>query len=227
LAKIGRSANLEKSSGFREKRMTARKTSVKKVAITGGFSCGKSSVCRFFKELGAHVVSADEIVHQLLSVKRDLGQKVIALLGEDIVVDGEIDRKVIATKVFSDRALLRSLENIIHPAVLNEVEKEYQQINHQGKVPLFVAEIPLLFEIAQEKLFDATIAVWADEETCRKRFITATGMTAEEYERRAANQMPPEEKARRANYVIKNTGSKACMQKEVADLFIQLTVSNS
>lgn len=200
---------------------------MKKVAITGGLSCGKSSVCQFFKELGAHIVSADEIVHRLLSVKRHLGQQVIALLGKDIVANGEIDRKAIAAKVFKDRALLRSLENLIHPAVFSEIEKEYQEIRHQSKTPLFIAEIPLLFEAAQEKNFDATIAVWADQETCQKRFMAATGSNADEYNRRMANQLPSDEKAKRADYVIINTGNKEHMQKTVANLFRQLCQTNS
>lgn len=209
------------------KNQITTRTPVKKVAITGGLSSGKSSVCLFFKELGAHVVSADEIVHQLLSVKRDLGQQVIALLGEDIVVNGEIDRTMIAKKVFRNRALLRSLEHLIHPAVLSEIEKEYQEINNQGKSLLFVAEIPLLFEIDQEKKFDAIIAVWADQKRCQERFMAATGLGADEYDRRMANQMPPDEKARRADFVIKNTGSKELMQKAAANLFMQLTALNS
>lgn len=115
---------------------------LRKVAITGGLSCGKSSVCRFFKELGAHVVSADEIVHQLLSPTQRLGQQVIALIGGDIVVNGKIDRSIIAKKVFDNKRLLHSLEELIHPVVLNEIEKQYQQVSNQGKAPLFYSRNP-------------------------------------------------------------------------------------
>ena len=125
---------------------------LKKVAITGGLSCGKSSVCRLFKELGAHVVSADEIVHQLLSSTKRLGQQVIELLGDDIVVDGKIDRNIIAKKVFEDKILLHSLEKLIHPVVLNEIEKQYQQISNQGTFPLFIAEIPLYLKLRFRKI---------------------------------------------------------------------------
>ncbi len=87
---------------------------LEKVAITGGLSCGKSSVCRYFKELGAYVISADEIVHQLLIPTNELGQEVIALLGKDIAVNGTIDRSMIAKKVFENKTLLLSLEKLIH-----------------------------------------------------------------------------------------------------------------
>ena len=119
---------------------------LRKIAITGGLSCGKSSVCRIFKELGAYVISADEVVHQLLSPTTNLGRQVISLLGADIVVDKQIDRSKIAKKVFKQPALLQSLENLLHPAVRDEIEKQYQQIANQPSPPLFVVEIPLLFE---------------------------------------------------------------------------------
>lgn len=199
---------------------------LKKVAITGGLSCGKSSVCRSFKELGAHVISADEIVHQLLSPTQHLGQQVITLLGQDIVVDGKIDRSIIAKKVFKDKALLQALEELIHPIVLSEIEKQYQQVSNQGKAPLFIAEIPLLFEVKSEKNFDKTIAVWADPEICKQRFTAYTGYGADEYDKRMANQMPAEEKARRADYVIENSGNVEQMHQAVVKLFNKLTANS-
>src|ERR1700733_7337913 len=119
---------------------------LRKIAVTGGLSCGKSSVCRIFKELGATVVSADEIVHQLLSPQVSFGQQVIMLMGPDIVVKGQIDRSRIAKKVFNNRTLLNSLEKILHPAVNNEIENLYQTALAKHKDKIFVAEIPLLYE---------------------------------------------------------------------------------
>lgn len=200
---------------------------LKKVAITGGLSCGKSSVCRLFKELGAKVVSADEIVHVLLSSTNRLGQQVIELLGDDIVIDGKIDRNIIAKKVFENKILLHSLEKIIHPFVLNEIEKQYQQTSNQGTFPLFIAEIPLLFEVAFQKNFDATLAVWASPEVCKKRFTETTGYGEDEYFKRMANQMPADEKAKRADYVINNSGSIDQLRKAVVDLFNKLTAKSS
>ena len=200
---------------------------LKKVAITGGLSCGKSSVCRVFKELGAYVVKADEIVHQLLSPDQRLGQQVIALLGNSIVIDGKIERNAIAKIVFENKKLLHSLEKLIHPIVLSEIEKQYQQVSNQGKAPLFIAEIPLLFEVGSEKNFDTTIAVWTNPELCKERFKKATGYGEDEYLKRMANQMPVEEKAAHADYVIENSGSIEQMHEAVVNLFIKLTAANS
>lgn len=200
--------------------------SLKKLAITGGLACGKTSVSRFFQELGTYVVSADEVVHQLLSLSNNVGQQVLALLGNNCLVDGKIDRTIIAKKVFEDRALLNSLEELIHPIVLNEIKKQYQQVNNQGKAPLFIAEIPLLFEVSSDSFFDKTIAVWTPPEICKKRFTAATGYGEDEYFKRMANQMPAGEKARRADYVIDNSGNLEQTHQAVVNLFIKLTATS-
>lgn len=200
---------------------------MRKVAITGSLSSGKSSVCREFNGLGAYVVNADEIVHQSLSSDQHLGQQIITLLGNRIIVNGKIDRNAIANIVFKDKTLLRSLEKLIHPIVLNEIEEKYQHISNQGKASLFIAEIPLLFEAGLEKNFNSTIAVWADPDVCKKRFIAATGCGADEYIERMSNQMPPEEKAKRADYVIDNSGNMEQMRQAVVNLFIKLTAETN
>jgi dephospho-CoA kinase len=197
--------------------------SLRKIAVTGGLSSGKSTVCCFFKELGAYVVSADDIVHQLLSSRTDLGQEIISLLGNEIVVDGNIDRKLIAKQVFNNQALLMSLENLLHPAVMAEIENQYRQIQKQGKAPLFVAEIPLLFEASAEEDFDHIIVVLSSSSISRHRFISA-GNTSEEYDKRMARQLAPEEKARRADYVINNKGTKQELKTIVTGIFNKLSL---
>lgn len=196
-----------------------------KIAITGGLACGKSSVTRIFSDLGAHVIYADEIVHQLLrSPNTTIGKQVIALLGPDIVIDGMIDRKEIAKKVFNHSALLRSLENILHPAVREEIQRYYEMLNERQpatpeKRELFVAEVPLLFESKGEAFFDFTIAVMAPEEECRRRFAAATGLSDTEYAGRMARQLPQEEKGRRADFIINNDGSLQALRQAVAVLY--------
>lgn len=192
---------------------------LKKVAVTGGLACGKSSVCQSFRELGAHVVSADKIVHQLLSPKTSISQQVITLCGKDIIVNGQIDRSLVAKKIFNDQAMRLSLEKLLHPAVLREIEKQYQEVNEQGNVVLFVAEIPLLFEINGESTFDYTIAVSAPHELCRQRFKAASGYDDEEYDKRMKQQLPLETKVKRADFVIENRGSLTDLYQAVAQLY--------
>lgn len=194
-----------------------------KVAITGGLSCGKSSVCRFFKQLGAHVVSADEVVHQLLSPETNLGKKIIHLLGPDIISNSKFDRAKIAQRVFHNPELLRSYEHLLHPAVQEEIERQYQLVKAVQSTPLFIAEIPLLFETGGDGLFDATIVVVAEQESCKKRFSEATHYEPQEYDRRMARQMSLEEKARKATIVIKNNGTMDDLKAVVTKIYHQLT----
>lgn len=199
---------------------------LRKVAVTGGLSCGKSSVCRFLKELGAYVVSADDIVHQLLSPKTLLGQKIIDLLGPDVLSNQEFDKAKIAKKVFRQPELLRSYEQLIHPAVREEIEKQYQKVKAEKSAQLFVAEIPLLFETGGNAFFDSIIVVSANQEHCKERFAKSKGYDPHEYERRSAMQLSIEEKKARADYVIENNGSLEELKQAVAKNYQQIIKSN-
>lgn len=202
---------------------------LKRVAVTGGLSCGKSSVCRIFHELGAYVISADEVVHRLLySADSSLGQKVIKLLGNEILVNHHIDRAKVAELVFSNPDLLQALENLLHPVVYSEIEKEYQrQSQEPDPPPLFVAEIPLLFETGGENLFPITIAVIADEELSRRRFCHVNRQSPQEYINRMSRQLPNKEKARRSSFVITNNGSISDLRQAAKALYQKLIKAGS
>lgn len=196
---------------------------LKKIAVTGGISCGKSQFCLCLEEQGAYVVSADKIVHQLLSPETDLGKKVIHLLGPKIIKNGRLDREAIAKKVFNNTELLTKLEQVIHPEVFREIEKHYATSCEEGNYPLFIAEIPLLFEVGAEDRFDTTITVIASEDHCVNRFKKATKLDKEKYQQRMRRQLPPKEKAARSDIVCFNDGSLEDLKKEAERIYKQLT----
>lgn len=198
-----------------------------RVAITGCIASGKSTVCQFFKELGAYVVDADEIVHRLLSPDTAVGQKVIALIGSDIVVNHQIDRSKIAKKVFNQPSLLHSLEALLHPEVMMEIEKQYKYAE-EAHSKLFVAEIQLLFEANLEQYFDYVITVDADNDTCKERF-KARGKRHNdaEYTQRAARLLGPKEKIKGADFVIYNNGSLSDMRDNVLKVYKKIEENNS
>ncbi len=192
---------------------------LRKVAVTGGVSSGKSTVTGFFQKLGAYVVSADLIVHKLLSPNTTVSKQVIDLLGQEIVVDGKIDRKKVSDKVFKSPELLDELEALIHPLVAAEIAARYEEVAKTGQYPLFIAEVPLLFEAKQRSFYDGAICVVCPEEIAKKR----SGLSEEEFDRRAAQQLSQKQKAAKANYIIENTGDLKRLEVVVKHIFGMLS----
>ncbi len=198
---------------------------LKKVAVTGGTASGKSTVCRIFQDLGAIAVDADAIVHELLSTDADLVQQIIRLLGNDVLDNGKLSRRLIADKVFKNPEILHALEKLLHPAVLRKIDQAYKSACQNGKTGFFVAEIPLLYEIGADASYDVIVVVLSEPEESRKHFIQA-GHSDAEYERHMKRQWQPEEKARRADYVIRNSGSIGDLCRQAAELYNILNPKN-
>lgn len=182
---------------------------VRKVAVTGGIACGKTTVCQIFRNLGAHVVSADQIVHQLLKNDPQVKSEVVDLLGESILVEGEIARDRVADLVFRDEKQLRALESLLFPKVFAAIDRELS-----FRDGLCVVEIPLLFETGADKNYDATIAVVADDAIARSR--------NPDFERRARYQLPAKEKASQATFIINNNGTLEELEKQVKKVYNKL-----
>lgn len=190
-----------------------------KIAITGNLASGKSSVCRFFKEHGAYVVNADAIVHDLISRDSECIQKIVELLGNKVIAEGQIRRDLVADMVFSDQKLLYQLEKILHPRVAKTVEETYEKVKE--KYPLFVAEIPLLFESEADHFFDYIVAVEANPSLAEERFV-AKGYTREDYQQRMKRQLSIEEIKKRSDFVITNNGSLENIRVQVETIINQM-----
>ncbi|SPN73731.1 Dephospho-CoA kinase,dephospho-CoA kinase,Dephospho-CoA kinase,dephospho-CoA kinase,Dephospho-CoA kinase [Chlamydia serpentis] len=193
-----------------------------KVSITGDLSSGKTEACQVFQELGAYVVSADKISHSFLIPHTRIGRRVIDLLGSDVVVGEAFDSQAIAAKVFYNAALLQGLEAILHPEVCRIIEEQYHQSIQYGDYPLFVAEVPLLYEIHYAKWFDVVILIVADEDVRRKRFIEKTGYSSEDFYHRCSRFLNVEEKLTQDNVVIENNGTKEELHQKIEEYFYAL-----
>lgn len=163
------------------------------------------------EELGASVIYADDIVHELLQPNTSIGKKIIEEFGS-------LDRKVLSQKVFKDPNALQKLESILHPAVLQRIDKAFAHAKS-----IFVVEIPLLYEIGAEDRYDAVIAILADPAIAKKRFPQGP----QEYDLRMQRQLKPEVKASKAHFVIHNNGTLEELRKEVVHLWTNLKHINS
>jgi len=174
---------------------------VLRVGLTGGLACGKSTVLKIFAELGAGTIDADAIVHGLMAPGSPLVDRIQARFGVAVRrPDGSLDRARLATIVFADPSLRRDLEHLVHPEVLRHEEREARRQIATG-VDLLVVDIPLLFEAGQVSRFARVVVVRCDPEDQLARAI-ARGMDPDDARRRIDAQMPLDDKARRADYVI-------------------------
>lgn len=191
-----------------------------KIAVTGGLASGKSTVCRLLQEQGATVLDADKIGHELLD-RKAISRQVESLLGEEIIVQGKIDRRKIGEKVFHNSSLLKKLEAILYPKIRAEIERRYTAWVKEGKGILFVVEIPLIFEAGFESLFDGVLCVVADREARKKRFLERNGPEAN-FEEREQRQLIQEEKARRSTWQLENNGDEAMLKRAISEFLERL-----
>lgn len=189
---------------------------LRKVAVTGSIGSGKSTVCSFLKELGAYVLSADEIVHQLLTPQTLLGKKVITLLGDTVVVDSQLSRKAIAEKVFNNPLLLQKLEELIHPEVQRVIE-EHQEIAKKARFTLFVVEIPLLFESNLHVFYDTIVLVSAKESLRKQRTKEMS-----DRKKRESRLISSAYKRAHSHFCIENNNSLEDLKKNIKTLYQQL-----
>lgn len=186
---------------------------LKKIAITGGLSSGKSTVSKLLEESGAFRIDSDAIVHQLLSTNKDCIERVVNLFGSQIINHNEIDRMKVADIVFSDPKKLKALEEVVHPMLFEELERICK--NNSGSN--CVIEIPLVQEIGREDFFDGILVVNSEEIIAKQRYVKA-GHTEADYTRRMSRQWSLDKKAAHADFVIINNGSLEELRENVKKL---------
>jgi dephospho-CoA kinase len=183
------------------------------VAVTGSFASGKSTFVRLLGELGAEMVSADEIVHDLLAEDAETIARVVERFGEDVLGERGVDRRLLGRKVFGDPEALQDLEDVLHPLVRRETDR---RIEASG-ADLFVAEIPLLFEGGRSGAFDCTVAVVVPEER-RRAWAAERGVDEAALRAIEERQLSQEEKARRADVVVQNDGDLDKLRRQAEEL---------
>ena len=175
--------------------MTLRVKNKLVAGLTGGIASGKSTALAYFAENGADTLSADDLVRELY--KTPAVQKQLAEWF------GTYDAAQVAERIFSDDKARKKLEDFLHPLVYDMTVRRI----HASAKPFVVFEVPLLFEAGWNKLTDLNILVVGDPQMLDER-LAARGLSRQEYERRRSVQMPDSKKARLANVLFFNGGSK-------------------
>lgn len=185
------------------------------VALTGGIGAGKSTVAQNFAELGALVVDADQLARIAIERGSDGFAEVLLRFGDEIILNGDIDRKKLAEIVFSDEAARKDLEKIIHPRVQATFAEVVEDLEHDD---ILIYEIPLLAETDAAEKFDYIITVEADMEL-RKERLLKRGLYISQIEKRMAAQASQESREAIADSVIYNDGDEDSLLRQVENLW--------
>jgi dephospho-CoA kinase len=202
------------------------------VGLTGGIGSGKSTVSAMLRELGAVVIDADAIVHELQAPGSPMLRAIAEAFGPEVLdARGALDRKALAARVFSDPAARKRLNEIVHPPTIAEIGRRLAEARARG-VPLVVLDIPLLLEgrkagtgSAVAFPFEAVIVAWVPEELAVARAAARDGSSPDEVRARMRAQLPLDEKRALADHVIDNSGTLEETRRQVTALYARLSAA--
>jgi dephospho-CoA kinase len=188
------------------------------IGLTGGIGCGKSLAAQYFAELGALVVDADQLARAAIERGSDGFDEVVAIFGDGILKDGNIDRRALGDLIFKDPTAKAQLENIIHPFVRREFEEAVASLKGDQ---VLVYEIPLLVETKAHEKFDVVITVESEMENRIAR-LRGRGMHISEIEGRIAAQATREQRIEVADFLIENDGTEDELLRQVENIWDSL-----
>jgi len=188
--------------------------------LTGGIASGKSTVARFMEALGAEVIDADGVGHELLQPGNPAFEQVVSQFGREIVKpSGEIDRERLGSIVFADQQKLSELTSIMHSRIIARITELAEELHSREPRVVILVDAALIYEAGIADRFAKILVAWCRPEQQIERLMAKTQISREEAVRRIASQMPGEEKRRRADYVIDCSGSLAQTQAQVEALY--------
>jgi dephospho-CoA kinase len=204
------------------------------IGLTGGIGSGKSTVSRMFRELGATVIDADAIVHELQAPGMPMVAELAREFGPGILdAAGALDRKALGAIVFADEAARLRLNHIVHPQVGAEFARRLAAAL-EAKAPLVVLDIPLLFEgresgrgSAAARSVETTVVVWVPEPVQIERQIARDRRSRDDALQRVRAQLPLDRKRELADHVIDNSGSLADTERQVRALYEKLSAAGA
>jgi len=202
-----------------------------KVGLTGGIASGKSVVGEMFVALGAHLIQADAIAHDLMRPGAAVYEEVVRHFGREILnPDGTINRARLADAAFGSRAnqlsRIEELNQIVHPAVIRRQDAWAEEVGRNYPHAIAIVEAALILEAGAGNRFDKVIVVTCRTEQRAERWAQRMNVDLEtarkEVARRMAAQLPDEEKIKAADYVIDNSGWLEETRKQVKQVYERL-----
>jgi dephospho-CoA kinase len=189
-----------------------------KVALTGGIATGKTYVLDQFRRRGVPCLDADALAHGVEAAGTEATAAIAARFGADVLAaDGSVNRAKLGPIVFADRAARGDLEAIVHPAVYRAIAAGLRAFELTGTHAFAIVDVPLLFETGADQRFDRVIvtACQPDVQIARLRH---RGLTEDAARQRLAAQWPTDEKARRADFVIRTDGAFSDTDRQIDEV---------
>jgi dephospho-CoA kinase len=189
------------------------------VGLTGGMGAGKSTALAALERLGAAVLSSDAVVHELYDSEQ-VREAVVGRWGPEVAAEGGIDRAAVAEHAFASDEERAWLESLLWPLVGERTAEWLAEVRDRRPPPrAAVIEVPLLFEAGLAEAYDATIAVISGEQVRNERASMRGHALLDE---RHARQLPQEEKARLATFVVRNDGTEKDLERELSEVLGKL-----
>ena len=187
---------------------------MRKIGVTGGIGGGKSIVCTLFNRLGVPVYDSDAKAKELANNSPQIVCGIKELLGEQAYIGGELQRKFVASKVFSDKSLLVRLNGVIHPVVAEDF-KLWCAERECGGAKYVILESAILIESGFDSQVDEIVCVTAPLDVRVERVVVRDGSMREDVESRINNQISDVERVAKSQYTIVNDGKSLIMPQVV------------
>ena len=190
------------------------------VGLTGSISTGKSTVSAMFAHQGARVIDADLLSREVVMPGQPAYARILEEFGSHLVLeDGSLDRKALGAIVFADPARRKRLEEITHPAIGLRQQRILSVLDEEAFEDVVIWDVALLFEGGGVAKMDRVVVVYADPETERRRLMERDGLSEADARARIASQMPIAEKAKLADHVIDNSGTREDTERQVRTVY--------
>lgn len=191
------------------------------IGVTGGIGCGMTTVANFFKNLGAVVFNGDLIAREIMQPGKPAYNAVVKHFGKEILNQNqEINREKLGDIVFGDRNKLDLLNKLVHPYWKEEVELQINKWKHQAdSSSIAVLDAAIILEADLLELIDKLVVVYAPLDVRKQRIHLRNGLEEYKIEQRINSQLPLEEKMKKADYIIDNSGSLTATYKQVLNIW--------
>ncbi len=201
---------------------------IRKIGLTGGIGSGKSRVAAMLAQgLDCVRIDADEVCRHLLQPQAEGWRDFAAIFGEKYLTpDRQINRALLRKDLFADEEFRYKVNQVVHPLAKKRIMAQMDHIINSDPASRVLVEVPLLYEVQWEDLFDTVVVVYADYQTCLDRLMKRDGLEREAAVIELESQLPLAEKTRRADHVIDNSGSLQDTRSQVQRLVKELAGEN-